>query len=271
MSFFINNTEPSATYFNGNEVSSIYYNGTLVWEVVNFEWGSETAVGDSTWWTTLKKWAAGASAAERAACVGKTKKVSLSTAVRGASSITMRCIAADADGVGTLTFQSAYALPTKASFGDSNAAWIGSEARTHCQNIYNYCSAKSAIKTVKKGCAARNSSRKGAVTYNNETVFLLSERELGLDTYAGISVANSTTTKAECTYGYNAPYITKRSARIKYRGDASGNATTTLAEYWMRSRHYSTSSEVLYVDKNGYSNYLTYDYAKYLVPAFVIG
>lgn len=209
-----------------------------------WSWGAQTAVGDSTWWAGLKTWAASATASERSACVGKTKKVKLSTAVLGANQATMVCIGSDQDGTGTLTFQTLGTLPTTTKFNSSDAAWIGSTARTQCQNFYNYCSAKASIKTVSKGtCPNTNDSRAGSVTYTNETVWLPSEREMGLDSYSPISTANSTTSNAECTKGYNAAYSYYNSdnKRIKYAMDANGDVGTSSQYYWERSRDYYSS------------------------------
>lgn len=238
-----------------------------------WEWGSETAVGDASWWAGLKTWAASASTSERSACVGKTKRVSLSSAVLGGNQVLMRCVGADQDGTGTLAFNAVSALPNATTFG-SSATWIGSTARSLCQDFYNRCSAKDAIKTVKKGtCPSTNSSRNGSVTYNDETVFLLSEREYGLDSYAPISTANSTTSKAECTQGYNAAYsyYTNNSRRVMYRGDASGNPTSSYAYQWERSRYYNYSNRVCYVYSDGSANYTYYYTSSGLAPAFVIG
>ena len=247
-------------------------NKTITVSAEYWTWGSETATGDAAWWAGLKNWAANATASERAACVGKKKLVSLSTAVLGANAATMICIGADQDGTGTLTFQTAGALPTYTSFG-SNAVWIGSTARTQCQNFYNYCSAKASIKTVKKGTCPNYGDRNQSVTYNDETVWLPSEREMGLDSYSPISTANSTTSKAECTQGYNAAYsyYTSNTTRIKYQMNANGTLTTNTSYYWERSRSYDYSDDVcdVYTDgsasSNGYSN------SDYLAPAFVIG
>lgn len=240
-----------------------------------WEWGSETAVGDASWWAGLKTWAASANTSERSACVGKKKKVSLSSAVLGANQASMVCIGADQDGTGTLTFQTEGTLPTTTQFG-SNAVWIGSTARSQCQNFYNYCSAKNSIKTVSKGtCPSTNDSRNGSVTYNNETVWLPSEREMGLDNYAPISTANSTTSKAECTKGHNAAYsyYTNNSRRVKYRMNANGSLTSSAQWYWERSRYYRSGSSNavcrVYVDGSASSSGYYDSYG--LAPAFVIG
>lgn len=248
-------------------------NKTVTVTASYWEWGSETATGDAKWWAGLKTWAAKASSSERKKCVGKKKLVSLSSAVLGANAATMICIGADQDGTGTLTFQTAGTLPNNLQFGD-DAVWIGSDARTQCQNFYNYCSAKASIKTVSKGtCPSINSSRNGSVTYNNETVWLPSEREMGLDNYSPISTANSTTSKAECTQGYNASYsyYTSNSTRAKYYMNANGSLTSNTNWYWERSRNYSYSDHVCNVGTDGSADYATYDYSRGLAPAFVIG
>ena len=239
-----------------------------------WEWGSETAVGDASWWAGLKTWAASASTSERSACVGKKKKVSLSTAVLGANQASMVCIGADQDGTGTLTFQTENILPTKTAFDDISAVWIGSTARSQCQNFYNYCSAKNSIKTVSKGtCPDINEARNSSVTYNNETVWLPSEREMGLDEYASISTANSTTSKAECTQGYNAAYsyYTNNSRRKKYQTRSDGSQTSTA--YWERSRFYLgiITDGVCIVESDGSARGSGTEERAGLAPAFVIG
>lgn len=237
-----------------------------------WDWGDENAVGDQDWWASLKTWARSASASERQACVGKTKKVSLSSAVLGANQALMRCIGYDRDGTGTLAFQTAGTLPDSLSFGDSSV-WIQSDARTQCRNFASRCSASNSITTVNKGtCPNPNDSRNGSVTYNSETGWLPSEREMGLDTYSPLSTANSSTSKAECTQGYNAPYqyYDSNSDRIKYGMDASGNVGSTARYYWERSRGYDVSSFVCSVGTSGGAGDTGYDGSSHLAPAFVI-
>lgn len=239
-----------------------------------WEWGSETAVGDASWWAGLKTWARSASSSEREACVGKTKKVSLSSSVLGANQALMRCIGYDRDGTGTLTFQTAGTLPNALEFG-IGATWINSNARIQCQNFARYCSASDSITRVNKGTCSNistGSSRNDSVTYNSETGWLPSEREMGLDSWSPLSTANSSTSKAECSRGYNAPYqyYDSDSDRIKYVMDASGNVGSTARYYWERSRHYSYSSSVCYVDTYGTADFGGYNGSSYLAPAFVI-
>lgn len=219
-------------------------------------WGNESAAGDASWWAGLKSWLNNSSASERQALVGKTKKMNLSTNVLGANAVTMRCIGYDKDGDKTLAFHSVYLLPNTITFG-SNAIWVGSSARSYCQDFYNACAAKTSIKTVSKGtCPDYDSSRNASVTYNDETVWIPSEREMGLDSWSVISVSNSTTSKAECTKGYNAAYdyYTSDSSRIKNVQDANGNSSGGSSWYWERSRSSDGSSAVCFVSSGGGAN-----------------
>lgn len=249
-------------------------NKTITVSAQYWSWGSETATGDASWWAGLKNWVANASSSERAACVGKKKLVSLSTAVLGANAATMICIGADQDGSKTLTFQTAGLLPNTTVFG-SDAVWIGSTARAQCQNFYNYCSAKASIKTISKGtCPDCVSGQNGTATYNNETVWIPSETEMGFDDmYSSLTKKNSTTSNSECTKGYNAAYsyYTSNTTRIKYTMNANGSLTTNSGWYWERSRGYDRSDAVGDVDRDGSADVSRYYRNNYLAPAFVIG
>lgn len=240
-----------------------------------FKWGNWTDEADATWWAELQDWILNNSTAtERAACVGKTKSITLTTELCGTTTHLVRCIGADQDGSKTLTFQTKNCLSTTKIFDDSSAAWIGSTARYYCRNYARYFPGKSYLKTVSKGtCASTSDSRAGTVTYNNETGWLPSEREMGLDSWSPISVTNSTTSNAECTNGYNAAYLYYDSDnnRIKYAGDSGSSAVS----YWERSRWcYSNGSNyVAYVGSSGGADggAIYSDDEKYLAPAFVIG
>ena len=249
-------------------------NKTITVSAQYWSWGSETATGDAAWWAGLKNWVANASSYERAACVGKKKLVSLSTAVLGANAATMICIGADQDGSKTLTFQTAGLLPNTTVFG-SDAVWIGSTARAQCQNFYNYCSAKSSIKTVSKGtCPDCVSDQNGTATYNNETVWIPSETEMGFnDMYSSLTKKNSTTSNSECTKGYNTAYsyYTSNTTRAKYTMNANGSLTTNPNWYWERSRDYDGSNSVCGVYADGSADYGGYSGGGGLAPAFVIG
>lgn len=186
----------------------------------------------------------------------------------------MRCIGYDLDGEGTLTFQTAGVLPNNTTFG-SDAQWINSNARTQCRNFASRCSASNSITTVNKGtCANTNDSRNGTITYNSETGWLPSEREMGLDSYSPLSTANSSISKAECTQGYNASYqyYGSNSDRIKYGMDASGNLGSTTERYWERPRYYGSNflAGVCCVDTSGNASNFNYSNSNYLAPAFVI-
>lgn len=202
--------------------------------------------------------------------VGDQKDVTLSSAVQGTTSHKVVVIGVNQDGTGTIACQTLNCLANATTFG-SNAAWIGSSARSICQSYYNAFPEKSAIKTVKKGtCPSTNDSRNGTPTYNDETVFLLSEREFGLNSYSPLSTENSNTNKAECTQGYNAAYsyFTSNTQRIKKNGDGGS------AQYhWERSRLYDSggSNRVCGVYAGGTAGLSDY-YGSYRVaPAFVIG
>ena len=206
--------------------------------------------------------------------LGATKLVNLSTVVLGANAATMMVIGFNQDGENTTTFQTKGTLPTITDFG-SGAVWIGSTARTQCQNFYNACEAKSFIKTVSKGtCPDQVSGKNGTATYNDETVWIPSETEMGLDTFSSLIKSNSTTSNSECTKGYNAgySYYTSNATRIKYQMNANGALTTTTKEYWERSRSSYASNAACNVKDDGAA--IQSYYGSNLVglaPAFVIG
>lgn len=231
----------------------------------------ETA--DAAWFAGLKNYLASHTGASLtttsgSSIVGATKTVTLTTAVLGTTTHLIRVIGVDQDGSNTVTWQTKNCLSQYTAFG-SFAVWIGSTARTLCQNYYNYFPGKASIKTVSKGTSTNTGSRAGTATYNDETVFLLSEREFGLDSYSPISTANSTTTNAECTYGYNAQYsyYSSNSARVMYLGDSS----RSYGYPWERSRRYNSSGSVCRVNYDGTAGSAYYDGGHGLAPAFVIG
>lgn len=240
-----------------------------------WSWGADGGTVDTAWFTGLKNYLAshtGASikTSNGGAILGTTKSVTLSSAVLGTTTHLIRVIGVDQDANNTVTFQTKNCLSQYTSFG-SNAVWIGSTARSLCQNYYNAFPGRAAIKTIKKGtCPSTNSSRNGDVTYNDETVFLLSEREFGLDSYSPLSTANSTTSRAECTNGKNFAYsyYTSNATRVMYLGDTS---TSSYGYPWERSRYYDDSSGVCYVDDYGSAYTYRYNNSFGLAPAFVIG
>ena len=249
-------------------------NKTITVSAEYWSWGADGGTVDAAWFTGLKNYLAshtGASikTSSGGAILGTTKSVTLSSAVLGTTTHLIRVIGVDQDADNTVTFQTKNCLSQYTTFG-SSAVWIGSTARTLCQNYYNAFPGKAAIKTVSKGTCPNYGSRNQDVTYNNETVFLLSEREFGLDSYSPISTANSTTSKAECTAGKNFAYsyYTSNSTRIMYLGDTS---TSSYGYPWERSRICSTSNVVCRVDDYGTATYDFYNSGNGLAPAFVIG
>ena len=239
-----------------------------------WSWGADGGTVDAAWFAGLKNYLAshtGASikTSNGGAILGTTKSVTLSSAVLGTTTHLIRVIGVDQDANNTVTFQTKNCLSQYTTFG-RNAVWIGSTARSLCQNYYNAFPGKGAIKTIKKGTCPNYGDRNQNVTYNDETVFLLSEREFGLDTYSPLSTANSTTSKAECTQGKNFAYsyYTSNVTRVMYLGDTS---TSSYGYPWERSRRYNHSSVVCLVDDDGYAGYDTYVNRYGLAPAFVIG
>ena len=249
-------------------------NKTITVSAEYWSWGADGGTVDAAWFTGLKNYLAshaGASikTSSGGAILGTTKSVTLSSAVLGTTTHLIRVIGVDQDANNTVTFQTKNCLSQYTAFG-SNAVWIGSTARSLCQNYYNAFPGKAAIKTVSKGTCPNYGSRNQDVTYNNETVFLLSEREFGLDSYSPLSTANSTTSRAECTNGKNFAYsyYTSNSTRIMYLGDTS---TSSYGYPWERSRYYSTSGRVCIVYNDGSANGNYYNNSFGLAPAFVIG
>ena len=250
-------------------------NKTITVSAEYWSWGADGGTVDAAWFTGLKNYLAshtGASikTSSGGAILGTTKSVTLSSAVLGTTTHLIRVIGVDQDANNTVTFQTKNCLSQYTTFG-SSAAWIGSTARTLCQNYYNAFPGKAAIKTVSKGtCPSTDGSRNGTPTYNNETVFLLTEREFGLDSYSPLSTANSTTSKAECTAGKNFAYsyYTSNATRIMYLGDTS---TSSYGYPWERSRYYHNSGSVCIVTNGGTADFSTYVNGGGLAPAFVIG
>lgn len=270
MSFYINDTALKSAYYNGSEVKSIYYNGTEVWK--SDAWpGWSSATWEDIYNLCKQKQEGEITAWPSDVVVGATKTVTLSTAVCGVTSVTMMLIGIDIDGSGVLTFHSKYGFATATAFGADGCYWADSTVRSLCQSFYNYCNVKSYIKTLSKGYSKDDprTSRNGTATYTDETVWLLSERELGLDANSPISVANSSTTNAECTYGVNAayPYYNSATRRIKYKS----NATSTKVAYWTRSKSMYNYMYHIGVNTSGASEYLSNTATYYFAPAFAIG
>lgn len=249
-------------------------NKTITVSAQYWSWGADGGTVDAAWFNGLKNYLASNSGSSirtsnGGSILGTTKSVTLSSAILGTTTHLIRVIGVDQDANNTVTFQTKNCLSQYTTFGD-NAMWIGSTARSLCQNYYNAFPGKAAIKTVSKGTCPDYGNRNQDVTYNNETVFLLSEREFGLDSYSPLSTSNSTTSRAECTQGKNFAYsyYTSNATRVMYLGDTS---TNSYGYPWERSRFYSYSDYVCDVGNGGAATGTGYNYSGGLAPAFVIG
>lgn len=249
-------------------------NKTITVSAQYWSWGADGGTVDAAWFNGLKNYLASNSGSSirtsnGGSILGTTKSVTLSSAILGTTTHLIRVIGVDQDANNTVTFQTKNCLSQYTTFGD-NAMWIGSTARSLCQNYYNAFPGKAAIKTVSKGTCPDYGNRNQDVTYNNETVFLLSEREFGLDSYSPLSTSNSTTSRAECTQGKNFAYsyYTSNATRVMYLGDTS---TNSYGYPWERSRRYNYSSSVCFVNSDGSADYSNYGDSYGLAPAFVIG
>lgn len=249
-------------------------NKTITVSAQYWSWGADGGTVDAAWFNGLKNYLASNSGSSirtsnGGSILGTTKSVTLSSAILGTTTHLIRVIGVDQDANNTVTFQTKNCLSQYTTFGD-NAMWIGSTARSLCQNYYNAFPGKAAIKTVSKGTCPDYGNRNQDVTYNNETVFLLSEREFGLDSYSPLSTSNSTTSRAECTQGKNFAYsyYTSNATRVMYLGDTS---TNSYGYPWERSRRYDYSGRVCGVYGDGSAGDGDYDYSHGLAPAFVIG
>ena len=249
-------------------------NKTITVSAQYWSWGADGGPVDAAWFNGLKNYLASNSGSSirtsnGGSILGTTKSVTLSSAILGTTTHLIRVIGVDQDANNTVTFQTKNCLSQYTTF-DNNAMWIGSTARSLCQNYYNAFPGKAAIKTVSKGTCPDYGNRNQDVTYNNETVFLLSEREFGLDSYSPLSTSNSTTSRAECTQGKNFAYsyYTSNATRVMYLGDTS---TNSYGYPWERSRYYNSSNSVCNVSGDGSANGSVYGSSYGLAPAFVIG
>ena len=262
MSFFVNNVELKQATFNQQEVKSIYFNTHLIWEAASWP-GWANATWEDVYNLCKQKQEGEITAWPDDVVLGATKETTLSTAVLGLTTYTMRIIGLDIDGSGIVTFDCNHT-------GNNQLQDSQSDMDNTCKNFYNYCNAKPYIKVLKKGVARADDWRNGYVTYKDRYVWLLSEREVNLDKYSGISVTNSTLTNAECTYGVNQPYpyFTSDETRIKKKKDNS-------RIYWsLRSnnRYNTVNASILQIDTYGKSGSVFHDSnTHFFSPCFAIG
>ena len=253
-------------------------NKTITVSAEYWSWGSETTTGDAAWWAGLKNWIAGASTSELAACVGKTKSVTLTSAVQGTTTHLVRCIGYNCDrdksntSRNTLTFHTKNCLANTTVFGNSNGFWNGSTVRSLCTSYYNAFPGKASVVTVSKGTATTtNSSQAATPTYQDETVFLPSDCEMGFPKGADYSNGKGYAASYDEFCQQNTSktayqYYTSNSSRIKYYGDSG----TSAAYYWERSLLYNGTNLACYVHNDGKPSGSGYNYGYGFAPAFVI-
>ena len=258
MSFFVNNVELNEVTFNQQEVKSIYFNTRLIWEAASWP-GWANATWEDVYKLCKQKKNGDISVWPSDIVLGATKETTLSTAILGTSTFTMRIIGLDIDGEGAITFDSKYVTAETV-----NPDLID----TYQYDFYKYCNANPYIKPLDKGNSSGDINRNGNVTYTYYEVWSLSEREVNLDKYSGISVANSTPTNAECTYGVNKPYpyFTSDGRRIKTIAGSSAKQS------WLtRSVNIIplTGTRAIAIDNNGHSAYNATNIR--FSPCFAIG
>lgn len=257
-----------------------------------FIWAdNDTTVGDAEWWAKLKAKLPTMTAEERAACVGKKKKVTLSTSVGGWNSgaeVSMICIGYDVDADNSLTFQTEGVSPNVNTYmDDSNNGYIYysiSKANTISDTFAKNCNASASILTVTKLYSGQgsNSDLGEDSTYYpaNMTVtvkgFTLSAIEAG-NGYESVSKEEGTQGRPVKSY----QYFTSNSRREKYISNGDGSLTSGGGIYWLRSRWRASWDSVMSV---GYRTwYPTVDHFGMIyrssyradhvhtAPAFVIG
>ena len=244
----------------------------LVWS----GWGDETEIGNSTWWSNLRSWITSSSTTDAmlAACLGKRKKVSLSTAVQGANAASMLCVGYNIDGSGkSLTFQTEGILPTNGAFSSSSVLWNGSNAQTICNNFVKSCSAYQPTKSISIQCYTGEPNGKKDNNYSTTYscyCFLPSECQMGFTATNGGAASHSEWTSNGKQIPYQ--YYTSNARRVKYIMDANGNLTSSKGVYWERSRYYGYATNVCSISSNGYCSYDDYPYSNVgYAPVFVIG
>ena len=103
MSFFVNNVELKEATFNQQEVKSIYFNTHLIWEAASWP-GWANATWEDVYNLCKAKQEGEIIAWPNDVVLGATKETTLSTAVSGLTTYTMRIIGLDIDGSGIVTF-----------------------------------------------------------------------------------------------------------------------------------------------------------------------
>lgn len=246
---------------------------------------------DAAWFAGLKSYLA--SNAADTAWVGKTKTVTLTSAVSGStttgsntvnwdtgwtsgSTVQLTIIGVNHDASNTVTFQTTNGSPTlmkfsagtvaspKTSSYDENATKWGNAAccaRDACAKFYDAFPGKASIKQVTK---LTNTVISGtSMGSTQDYVWLPSYDEVGLGSYQYAPAGDEFTSGGtQSAYAY----YTSDATRIKKQGD-SGSAV----RWWLRSRNTYAAYVVGIVNGSGQANYSNYWYTRCLAPAFVIG
>ena len=230
-----------------------------------WSWGADDDTVDAAWFAGLKNYLQSNSVATINAqnWIGKTKSVTLTSAVLGTTTHSITCIDVNKDGNNTVTFQTTNMLNDYLANGFGNSPiYSSSYAKTECQNYYNAFPGKASIKTVSKG--TNTSYNSSSIVYTDEAVFTPSIHEMGLTSYSYAPSTEEYTNGVSSAYSY----YSNNNSRIKKKGD-SGSANY----YWTRSRSsYSTSRVCRISNTGGASGTTSYSSTTCgLAPAFVIG
>lgn len=257
-------------------------NKTITVTAAYWTWGAENGNADAAWWAGLKNALPNMNNTELASYVGKTKSVTLTTAILGTTTHLVRCVGYNVHRdknnptKNTLTFETANCLAQITVFSSSNAKWFGSTVRQQCINYYNAFPGKASVATVSIGTAtATNRNQNETPTYTDETAFLFSDAEHGYsaggDVYTckGFSASynefdKQNTFKTVPQYYASAPE-SSLAIRIKKLGDL-GSAN----HYWERSLYYIVEGYACIVGCDGRPADSYYDSRFGLAPAFVI-
>lgn len=224
-----------------------------------WDWGDDGDTVDEAWFEGLHNYLQ--SSAASSSWIGDTKRVTLSSAILGTTTHSIRCIDVNKDATRSVTFQTANMLNDYLSGGfGEDAAWNTSYAKDYCEQYYNAFPGKAYIATIRKGTNTNYNS--SSISYTNETVFIPSIHEMGLASYR---YAPDT---GEYTQGVNSSYAyyTSDSTRIKNKGDKG-----VADYYWTRSRATNRSNRVCFVSRDGSGGNSGYDDSlNGLAPALVI-
>ncbi len=229
----------------------------------------------------MKNWVVNVSTeAEREACLGKCKKVTLSEPVLGANAATMQCIGWDIDGPGkSLTFQTKEVLPNMTAFG-SNYQWKNSTIESLSNTFSEKSSANNSIKQVTKLTNSQISNSFG-MNFDPDVKttskgWIPSICEMG-GVYGGGSGATSYKEWSEGGQTKAYQYYSSNAQRVKYV-NVSGRTIDdpVVAEaYWTRTYcfvKFMLNDAICAIGTDGGPG-LSYNVNEqlYLAPAFAIG